>query len=202
MPRRPANPLAYAVLAQLIERPMHPYEMAAQMRQRRIQEVIRLNFGSLYTVVAALERDGYVVPRETVREGRRPERTVYAVTPAGRAVFREWLRDVVGTPTHEYYRFAAGLSFLVALPPDEAVDLLEGRADALAAEVAAQRDTLEWVARAGVARLFVIEVEYGIALREAEIDWVRRTAAAIREGALEGVDQWRAFQARGKRGKR
>jgi DNA-binding PadR family transcriptional regulator len=30
----PGNPLALAVLALLFERPMHPYEMAATLRQR------------------------------------------------------------------------------------------------------------------------------------------------------------------------
>ena len=80
MPRHRANPLALAVLACLTERPMHPYEMAATMRTRGQDQSIRLNYGSLYGVVDNLLKRGLVEEHEVVREGRRPERTVYRIT--------------------------------------------------------------------------------------------------------------------------
>ena len=48
------NPLALAVLICLSERPMHPYEVATTLRQRQKHESVRLNYGSLYAVVASL----------------------------------------------------------------------------------------------------------------------------------------------------
>src|SRR5207302_5939501 len=83
MPRRRSNPLALAVLASLTERPMHPYEMAATMRTRGQDQSIRLNYGSLYGVVENLLKRGLVEEQEVVREGRRPERTVYRITAEG-----------------------------------------------------------------------------------------------------------------------
>ena len=50
----PANPLALAVLALLFERPMHPYEMAATLKQRHKEDSIKLRYGSLYTVIDLL----------------------------------------------------------------------------------------------------------------------------------------------------
>ncbi len=50
-----SNPLALAVLACLFERPMHPYEVAQTLRHRAKHESVRLNYGSLYDVVDALE---------------------------------------------------------------------------------------------------------------------------------------------------
>ena len=59
MPRNPrANPLALAVLASLYERPMHPYEMSQTLRSRAKHESIKLNYGSLYSVVEGLEARG------------------------------------------------------------------------------------------------------------------------------------------------
>ena len=72
------NPLALAVLACLHERPMHPYEMAATMRERGKEQSIKLNYGSLYTVVDSLAKNGLIEAVEARREGRRPERTVYS----------------------------------------------------------------------------------------------------------------------------
>ena len=81
--QHPHSLLALAVLALLFERPMHPYEMAATMRERHKEESIKLRYGSLYTVVETLQRDGLIEPHETSRDGRRPERTVYTLTDAG-----------------------------------------------------------------------------------------------------------------------
>ena len=62
---------------------MHPYEVAQTLRARAKHESIRLNYGSLYGVVEALERRQLIHARETVRAGRRPERTIYEITDAG-----------------------------------------------------------------------------------------------------------------------
>src|SRR4028118_1237067 len=83
--RRVSNPLALAVMALLFERPMHPYEMVSTMRERGKHESVRLRYSSLYSVVGALEREGLISSRETVRAGRRPARTGYGVPEEGRA---------------------------------------------------------------------------------------------------------------------
>ena len=85
--RKVSNPLALAVMALLYERPMHAYEMVTLMRERGKHESVRLRYSSLYSVVEALVRDGLISPRETVREGRRPERTVYELTGEGSVEF-------------------------------------------------------------------------------------------------------------------
>ena len=114
---RPArsNPLALAVLVTLYERPMHPYEVAQTLRQRAKQESVRLNYGSLYAVVEGLERRGLIKARETVREGKRPERTVYEITDEGSREMVDWMTELIGVPAKEYPAFMAGLSFLGAL---------------------------------------------------------------------------------------
>src|SRR5580658_6177362 len=102
---RPANPLALAVLALLFERPMHPYEMAATMKQRHKEESIKLRYGSLYTVIELLLARDLIRARETSREGRRPERTVYALTGTGYDILRDWMRDLLRDPVKEYPQF-------------------------------------------------------------------------------------------------
>ncbi len=59
--RKVSNPLALAVLACLWERPMHPYEMASTLRERGKDQSIKLNYGSLYTVVEGLQQHGLIV---------------------------------------------------------------------------------------------------------------------------------------------
>ena len=113
--RRVANPLALAVLVLLYERAMHPYEMAATLRERRKEDSIKLRYGSLYTVIELLLKAGFIVQKKTMREGNRPERTVYELSKAGETEMRNWMREILSTPSKEYPQFEAGLSLLPAL---------------------------------------------------------------------------------------
>src|SRR5258708_12406596 len=69
------SPLALSILELLDERPMHPYELAATMRERHHDEFIRLNFGTLYHTVEVLERNGMIVAGERGEERGPPPRT-------------------------------------------------------------------------------------------------------------------------------
>ena len=195
--RNRANPLALAVLICLLERPMHPYEVATTLRQRNKHESIRLNYGSLYSVVESLERRRLITSQETARAGRLPERTVYRLTDAGQIELYDWLTEMVSTPVHEYPSFEAALSFLPALPPDDAVTLLEERAARLEIELAQAQATRELVGKQGVPRLFWVEAEFRNLQREAELSYVRKLAREISSGALDGVQWWREVHERG-----
>ena len=190
--RKVSNPLALAVLACLFERPMHPYEMATTLRERGKDQSIKLNYGSLYTVVEALQQHGLIVAQETERAGRRPERTVYRLTDAGRMELIDWVSELLSTPTKEYPRFEAGLSLAGVLPPDDIAALLDQRCRLLEMEITQMRSLLRHVQQQGLMRLFVIENEYALAMREAELVWVRALADAIRSGELGNLAEWTA----------
>ena len=110
--RRVSNPLALAVLSCLHERPMHPYEISTTLRTRGKEQSIKLNYGSLYSVVESLQKHGLITSVETTREGRRPERTVYEITPAGVDEFEDWLSELLSTPVRDYHSLEAGLSLM------------------------------------------------------------------------------------------
>ncbi len=192
-----SNPLALAVLTCFFEKPMHPYEVAQTLRHRAKHESIRLNYGSLYGVVESLEKRGLVRARETVRAGRRPERTIYEITDAGLREMSDWLSELVAVPVKEYLQFEAGLSLLPGLPPDEAVDALQQRAQALEIEVSLLGAAIAAARSHGLPRLFALETELVHALRHAELDYVERLAKDIESGELSGLDEWRGWYAPG-----
>src|SRR6266478_862980 len=125
--RKITNLLGLSLLTLLMERPMYPYEMAATMRQRGKDQAIKINWGSLYTVVQNLEKYGFIEAMEVAREGRQPERTTYQITDAGRAELKDWLRELLSEPEREYTRFEAALGESAVLPPDELAGLLRQR---------------------------------------------------------------------------
>jgi DNA-binding PadR family transcriptional regulator len=189
------NPLALAVLICLAERPMHPYEAATTLRQRQKHDSIRLNDGSLYAVVASLERRGLIEPQETRREGRLPERTVYRLTGDGLVELHDWLTDLISTPVRDFTSFEAALSFLPALPPEAVAGLLRERVSRLEFDLAQAHGSRELIEKQGVPRLHRVEEEFRIVLREAELGYVEQLIREIEGGTLEGVEWWRTIHA-------
>jgi DNA-binding PadR family transcriptional regulator len=172
--RKVSNLLALAVLSYLTQRPMHPYELSRTLRTHGDARSIKFNHGSLYMVIQQLAKAGFVAEVETTREGQRPERTVYSITEAGRSELRDWLRELVAQPQHEYPHFVAALSLIAALPPNEAVELLHERLRRLDAQRAEIRELIDTALAQDVHPLFLVEEDYRLALLEAESSFIGR----------------------------
>ena len=171
--RKVGNLLALALLSMLSPRePMYPYEMAQTLRRRGKDKSIKINWGSFYTVVANLEKYGYVRSVGTERAGRQPERTLYEITDEGLAELKDWLRELIGVPEEQPTPFEAALADWFILGPDEAVDLLTARLDALDKDNEDRAADLRAVTER-LPRLLLVEAEYQLAMRLAEANWVR-----------------------------
>lgn len=177
--RKVGNLLALAVLSYLTRAPMHPYELSRSMRDNDDARSIKFTHGSLYMVVKQLADAGFIAEQETSRDGQRPERTVYALTDAGRQEMREWLRELVEEPQHEYPHFVAALSLIAALPPNEVVELLTRRLGRVAEQRAEIRDLMDRSLAEGLHPLFLVEEEYRLGQLEAE--------SAFVEGFIERI---------------
>ena len=193
--RKLTNPLALAVMILLYERPMHPYEMAATLRERHKEDSIKLRYGSLYTVIELLVRVGFIKAKKTTREGNRPERTVYEITKTGEAEIRDWMREILSTPVKEFPQFEAGLSLLPALPPSEAVDVLETRVEFLKKDIEKIKRGLKDAKSNGLPALFSIETEYWLAGLETELAFVESLIERIREDGCGYLKEWKKWHA-------
>jgi DNA-binding PadR family transcriptional regulator len=191
--RKVGNLLALAVLSYLTQRPMHPYELSRTLRENGDARSIRFNHGSLYMVVGQLTRAGFIAPQETIRDGQRPERTVYALTDAGRDELRDWMRELVEEPTREYPQFVAALSLIAALPPDVVVELLRRRLLRLAAERAEVREHIDATLATGVHPLFLVEEDYRLALLDAESAFVEGFIERITDAETGWGPPWAQF---------
>ena len=179
--RRFSNPLALAVLVLLYERPMHPYEMATTLRERHKENSIKLNYGSLYTVIEQLLRERLVAIREVLKEGRRPEKTIYDLTAEGETELVVWMRELVSSPAKEYPQFEAALSLLPALPPEEVITLLEIRIGLLEKRLLGFDEEDRICREMKLPRLFSLESEYAKALTIAEHKFCKMLSADIKQ---------------------
>jgi DNA-binding PadR family transcriptional regulator len=162
---------------------MHPYEMQRLIREWHKDEFLDLKRGSLYHAVERLHAQGSIDSVETIRQGRRPERTVYRLTEAGERQMLQWLQEMLARPVREPTEFFAALSFLPHLPPESVQVQLKERVAALEIEIGSLDIVLATMVPK-IGRLVLVEVEYLRAMRQAELRWVREFREELETGAL------------------
>jgi DNA-binding PadR family transcriptional regulator len=128
------------ILGFLMLGPRHPYELD-RLFTAEMGGVWRVGRSHLYAHLKRLAADGLAQERTETR-GPRPARTVYAVTPEGRAAFRSWMREPVRHVRHIrlellarlYFHRKLGLKGLGQLMGRQH-ELLAGRAESLSASI-------------------------------------------------------------------
>ncbi|WP_203599650.1 PadR family transcriptional regulator [Streptomyces sp. SID10853] len=168
------------VLALLAQRARHPYELHRFLIDTHKDFVPGLP-RSLYHAVERLARGGLVEPVESNRQGRAPERTVYAITAEGRQELTHRLRRMLERPDRDTTVMYAALSLIGVLDAGEAERSLRTRAADLEGRIAAADASL---AGLDLPRLLLLETEYARALHTAELAWLHEVLADLRSGEL------------------
>jgi DNA-binding PadR family transcriptional regulator len=186
MPEKPSvrpSPLALTVLGMLGGGPLHPYAIQSRMKAWGKEEVVNIgNRANLYKMIERLREAGLIAVRQTERDQRFPERTVYELTEAGWRTGQEWLTEMLSTPRNEFPEFPAALSFVFGIPAEEARAALERRAELLRKKIAELDRELQ--NEDGPPRLFLVETEYVRAVTSAELEWVSGVVEDLRAGNL------------------
>ncbi|WP_280440324.1 PadR family transcriptional regulator, partial [Nocardia cyriacigeorgica] len=128
--------------------------------------------------------------------GPGPAGVITRTPAAAPAELIDWTRELIADPQPEQRQYVAGLSILAALPPDEVIELLGRRIEALNEQIAGVRAEFDAVAGA-LPRLFMVETEYGLAMLEAERAWTVAFRDELVSGTFPGLDGWRAWHAEG-----
>lgn len=182
--------LALAVLALLVEEPMHPYRMQQLLRERGKGDVVNIGQRSqLYKTIDRLARDGLIVDHVTERDSTRPERTVFALTAEGHETAQEWTQEMLTAPRHDFPEFVVGLAYLPLLDPGVVARAVTTRLVELRGRLAATRAATADVVDV-LPRVVLVESEYQVALLEAEIAWVEALADDLRTGKLHWDRDW------------
>jgi DNA-binding PadR family transcriptional regulator len=183
------TPLAMAVLELLHERNMHPYEMTQLMRDRRVDYRVKLRPGSLYHTVERLEGQGIIEIVDTQRQGRRPERTVYGLTEAGRDLFVEQARAMLAAPAQEYPQYPVALSAAGELECADALEQLRMRVVSLRAQIAADQVVIDHVLAKQIPKMYWIDYAFVHHQRQSELDWTERLIGDLESGRITWPDE-------------
>lgn len=139
-----------------------------------------LKKANLYYLLDRLAREGYLrVRAEAGARGPRGERLLYSLTQKGRRRFLELVRETLGTFEPAHTGVDVAVVFLSELPRADALELLNerhkivsGRRDRAAAELS------DFATRGPLPR---IAANHLLSLIDAELEWIARSLAHLRE---------------------
>lgn len=195
------TPIAVMVLALLNEGDMHPYEMARLLRLRRDERLVKVTNGTLYHSVARLLDQGLIAEVGTDRDGNRPERTTYTLTPSGDETVAAWVRRELPRVDRPA-QFRVALAEAHNLDHAEVIDLLRIRRVALDSERQLHDSGLQGAREKGVSEQFLLEVDRQQMLLEAELQWMDSLLARLDDDAIpwgsSGVDDSDRYRAQRK----
>ena len=166
---------------------MHGYQLM-DFIERNLSTCTDLKKPTAYLALERLAQQGWVGEQE-VREGKRPPRKVYTITPAGEAEFQRLLALNLATYTPSKFPQDLGLAFADALPPATVVALLEQRRAMLAAELATARQAPP---HGGTLQLLV---EHSIVHLESELAWLDRVITRFARQATNPAEETAAIPA-------
>ncbi len=183
------TPLAIAVLELLHERPMHPYEMGQLMKERYVSTRVKVKAGSLYHTVDRLQQNGFIEVVETQRDGRRPERTVYAMTETGRDEFVDRAQCMLSTPAEEYPEYLSGLAVIDELGQEMSVTQLRHRVLRLQAAAAADQVVIDNLTKEHqLPEVYWLDWRYVVAQRAFELEWTQKLLDDLESGRIRFQD--------------
>jgi DNA-binding PadR family transcriptional regulator len=111
--------------------PRYGYELRSLIKEQNLDRIADVQFGSIYSVLKRLERDGLVAEVGRSRAGNRPERVAFDVTEDGRKELRRLVGDALCDPGQAERPVDIALHFSGLLPLDEVAGLLKARLQAL-----------------------------------------------------------------------
>jgi DNA-binding PadR family transcriptional regulator len=133
------------VLSLLAERPMHGYEVAAELERRQVRDWAGVSRPQVYYSLDKLERLELLRPRIDTEPAAGPERRVLATTAAGRARLADALERDDWVASRERPAFLTWMALSWQARPGVFEDRLRRRRAFLGQEIARERATLRAV---------------------------------------------------------
>lgn len=150
---------------------MHGYQLNDYI-ERTLSFCADVKKATAYFLLDKMEGRGWVTVTEQ-REGNRPPRKVYHLTPSGEVEFQRLLRENLATFSSARSAADIGLAFLGALDPGEARQLLQQRRAALSTDLDGIRAAPQH--GSGVQLLINHQINY----LDSELRWLDETIASL-----------------------
>ncbi|CAA9440678.1 MAG: Transcriptional regulator, PadR family [uncultured Pseudonocardia sp.] len=175
--------------------PIHGYDLRRELLSWGAGVWGNVAPGSIYNALKTLVREGLLEIIGTDRQGARPERTRYGLTPEGDAEFHRLLREHLRESSLPNHPLLVGLAFVPMIPRDELAAAMRERVRELERRMARSGAELDRIldggpGLGGVPPHVAESYRLNLALLAGEVGWTRDVADRLEKGELD--DLWGA----------
>jgi DNA-binding PadR family transcriptional regulator len=167
------------ILGLLRQTEMHGYRLI-ELVERDLHSSADLKKPTAYFLLNKLARAG-LVSRSRARDGKRPPKWIYRLTPEGEARFQKLLRENLAAYPPAVFAIEAGLAFLDQLESAEAIELLRARRGILEGKLKESTSDVER------RRAFPLVSSHQTAHLTAEVDWLSDLISRMESEVLSGA---------------
>ncbi|KRF22502.1 PadR family transcriptional regulator [Paenibacillus sp. Soil787] len=172
------------ILGLLMEANRHTYEIRQTMKERGMNNYMKLQDGSLYYAMDQLHKDGLVEALEVVRDTNRPEKTIYQITAAGKLKFQELLVEQLHEDIKHYHPLYVALPFSVHGDQAKIADILENKI--MAQKMIMNKMKSLYEEHISIVPRVVLQMMVGTYKRAfSELKWLEQLQKDAREGRLQ-----------------
>ncbi|WP_261304705.1 PadR family transcriptional regulator [Paenibacillus andongensis] len=172
------------ILGLLMEANRHTYEIRQTMKERGMNNYMKLQDGSLYYAMDQLHKDGLVEALEVVRDTNRPEKTIYQITAAGKLKFQELLVEQLHEEIRHYHPLYVALPFAMHGDQAKIADILENKI--LAQKMVMNKMKSLYEEHISIVPRVVLQMLVGTYKRAfSELKWLEQLQKDAREGRLQ-----------------
>jgi len=179
------------ILGLLMERELHPYEMRQTIKERNWNECFKLRDGSLYYAVDQLREDGLIEVSEivSVPGDKRPDKTIYRITAAGKSAFLDLLYQQMDQSAFPQHPFFLTLPFIRHGEPDQVEALISAQLASCRQRVERMKAVLK-LKEAYLPRGSALMIQGFMQFGEAEAAWLAQLLDEARSGSLFQHTKW------------
>ncbi|NOU89837.1 PadR family transcriptional regulator [Paenibacillus sp. LMG 31460] len=172
------------ILGLLMEANRHTYEIRQTMKERGMNNYMKLQDGSLYYAMDQLHKDGLVEALEVIRDTNRPEKTIYQITAAGKLKFQELLVEQLHEEIKHYHPLYVALPFSVHGDQAKIADILENKI--MAQKMVMNKMKSLYEEHISIVPRVVLQMMVGAYKRAfSELKWLEQLQKDAREGRLQ-----------------
>ena len=167
-----------AVLGLLSEKPMYGYEIHQEIKRREMDYWAKIKLPSIYNTLTRLEEQRYIqAGKEKV--GKMPERTVYAITPAGQEKLKEMVVHFLRDEDRPEWSFGLGVAFIFGAPREIVLEALQQRRQSVTkclADLGQEKEAY----RERIPFNWYMLIEHGQKHMELEMEWLNTLIEKIK----------------------
>lgn len=167
------------------KKPRHGYEIKQELESWNTERWANVSYGSIYFALKKMAEEHLLKSTEELSKDKKPDRTVYEITPLGTEHFLLLLRKQWWEHKPLIDPFQVAFTFAKDLPRDEVISALEYRIDHLKIHIKSMERIISLELQDARQNLrYIAQLQLSVSHTKTELGWMEEVIKKVKQGQL------------------